>query len=69
MTKCLEQGVKQDSHHHRTELSPEEKDPFANLSEKLKIIDAANLGWKIMICSHCEGLGQQESWLLIGYTV
>ena len=25
-------------------------------------------GWKLMSCSHCQELGQQASWLLIGYT-
>ena len=25
-------------------------------------------GWKFMSCSHCQGLGQQTSWLLIGCT-
>ena len=29
---------------------------------------AAAQGWKFMICSHCQGLGQPVSWLLIGYT-
>ena len=25
-------------------------------------------GWKLMCCSHCQGLCQQASWLLIGCT-
>ena len=27
-----------------------------------------NQGWKFMSWSHCQGLGQQASWLMIGYT-
>ena len=26
------------------------------------------LGWKFMSCSHCQELGQQASWLVIGCT-
>ena len=32
---------------------------------RLQFLD---LGWKFMSCSHCQELGQQASWLLIGCT-
>ena len=34
--------------------------------EKMSLESCAE-GWKIMSCSHCQELGQQARWLLIGY--
>ena len=34
---------------------------------KLTDLRDGQLGWKFMSCSHCQELGQQAGWLLIGY--
>ena len=43
------------------------KDLYMGINGRCKLVDGA-LGWKFMSCCHCQQLGQQASWLLIGCT-